>query len=188
MIFVPERPDYTLSPYTGLTRKHWIDAGKYMLQGVFEHMNSPEEPCIVPRYETEITYPNAHTPAWKVQAEYFEGLTRTFFIAAPLIAIEPDLTIGGIVLKDYYKKQILRAVTPGDPNFVRYYTDMEKEYGGTDPVMAFQQTVETCALVICLDICHEQIFDTYTKEEKDLIADFLTDYAGGNTVPQNWRL
>lgn len=28
----------------------------------------------------------------------------------------------------------------------------------------------------------------YTKEEKDTIAGFLSKYAYGNTVPQNWRL
>ena len=38
---------------------------------------------------------------------------------------------------------------------------------------AFQQTVETCALVICLWVCKEEIWDTYTKEEKDVIAEFL---------------
>lgn len=53
---------------------------------------------------------------------------------------------------------------------------------------AFQQTVETCALVICLWVCKEEIWDTYTKEEKDVIAEFLRGYADGNTVPQNWRL
>ncbi len=60
--------------------------------------------------------------------------------------------------------------------------------GKEDPFRAFQQTVETCALVICLWISKEQIWDTYTKKEKDLIAEFLYGYANGNTVPQNWRL
>ena len=60
--------------------------------------------------------------------------------------------------------------------------------GKEDPFRAFQQTVETCALVICLWISKEQIWDTYTRKEKDLIAEFLYGYANGNTVPQNWRL
>lgn len=188
MKFEPKNLDFTLSPYTGMTRKSWIEAGIYMLKGVFCNLPSEDSPCVVPRYETEVTYPNRNTPAWKVQAEYFEGITRTFFIAAPLIKDNPEIEIGGIKLRDYYKKQILKSVTPGDPNFVRYYSDMNREYGGTDPIACYQQTVETCALVICLDECHEQIWDTYTKEEKDTIAKFLTDYAGGNTVPQNWRL
>ena len=81
MHFSPEHPDFELSPYTGLTRKHWIDAGKYILEGVFRHVNTMDDPVLVPRYETEVTYPNSRTPAWKVQAEYYEGLARSFFIA-----------------------------------------------------------------------------------------------------------
>ena len=188
MKFELKNPDYDLSPYTGATRETWIEAGKYLLENAFRSIRSMDDPVVLPRYETEVTYPNRNTPGWKVQAEYFEGLTRTMFIAAPLIAIEPDITICGFPLRDYYKKQILRSITPGDPNYVRTYTDMQAEYGAGDPFATYQQTVETCALVICLDICHEQIWDTYTKEEKDKIAAFLTDYARNPTVPQNWRL
>ena len=92
---------------------------------------------VLPRYEDEITYPNRNTPAWKVQAEYFEGLTRTLFIAAPLMAIEPELTICGYKMRDYYKAQILRAVTPGDPNYVRTYTEMQAEFGAGDPFACY---------------------------------------------------
>ncbi|MBQ9644155.1 MAG: DUF2264 domain-containing protein [Lachnospiraceae bacterium] len=188
MKFEPKTLDFTLSPYTGATRQTWIEAGKYLLENAFRSIRHFDDPVVLPRYEDEITYPNKNTPAWKVQAEYFEGLTRTLFIAGPLMAIEPDLTICGYLLRDYYKAQILRAVTPGDPNYVRTYTEMQAQFGAGDPFATYQQTVETCALVICLEMCHEQIWDTYTKEEKDRIAAFLSDYAGNPTVPQNWRL
>ena len=56
-----------------------------------------------------------------------------------------------------------------------------------DSFRAYQQTVETCALVICLWICREEIWASYTKEEKDTIAAFLTGFAHASTVPQNWR-
>ena len=95
MHFSPENLDFELSPYTGITRKHWIDAGKFILEGVFRNIKTMDSPVLVPRYEWEVTYPNKNTPAWKVQAEYYEGLARSFFIAAPLISIEPDLVIAG---------------------------------------------------------------------------------------------
>ena len=101
MPYKPDDLDFSLSPYTGLTRKHWIEAGKYILEGVFRHVKTMDSPVLVPRYETEVTYPNSHTPAWKVQAEYYEGLARSFFIAAPLISIEPDLVISGKPLREY---------------------------------------------------------------------------------------
>lgn len=188
MGFEPENLDFEKSPYTGLTRKHWIDAAKYMLDGIFQHIETMDDPVIVPRYETKITYPNDHTPAWKVQAEKYEGLARSFFLAAPLIHIEPDVVIAGKSMREYYKKQILKACTPGDENYVLGLEDMIKMDKPTPKLNTYQQTVETCAMVICLWLCREEIWDTYTKEEKDVIARFLLPYAEGSTVPQNWRL
>ncbi len=188
MHFTPENPDYLLSPYTGLTRKHWIDAGKYILEGVFRHVPTMDSPVLVPRYETEITYPNSRTPAWKVQAEYFEGLARSFFIAAPLIAIEPDLEIAGIPLKEYYRDHILRSCTPGDEQYVLSYSDMDREAEPSFTLHTYQQTVETCAVVIGLVTARKEIWDAYSQEEKDRIAAFIRDYAQGTTATQNWRL
>ena len=188
MHFVPENPDYSLSPYTGLTRKHWIDAAKYILGGVFRHVKTMDSPVLVPRYETEITYPNSHTPAWKVQAEYYEGLARSFFIAAPLIANEPDVVLNGKNLREYYKKHILRSCTPGDEQYVLSYSDMDKDSAPSFGLHTYQQTVETCAIVIGLVTTKKEIWDTYTKEEKDIIASFIHDYAEGTTATQNWRL
>lgn len=188
MHFSPEHPDFELSPYTGLTRKHWIDAGKYILEGVFRHVNTMDDPVLVPRYETEVTYPNSRTPSWKVQAEYYEGLARSFFIAAPLISIEPDIVIDGKKLRAYYKDHILRSCTAGDEQYVLSYSDMDKDAEPSFGLHTYQQTVETCAVVIGLVTTKKEIWDTYTKEEKDRIAYFIRDYAQGTTATQNWRL
>lgn len=186
MAFQAKTLDFTLSPYTGLTRQSWIEAGEYLLTGIFENIQAFDDPVVMPRKETEVTYPHSADAVWEFKAEYFEGLTRTLFIAAPLIHENPELSIHGIRLADYYKSHILRSCMEDDPQSVGSYKQLQAMTG--DPLRAFQQTVETCALVICLWICREEIWDTYTKEEKDLIADFLTGYAHGNTVPQNWRL
>lgn len=186
MAFQAKTLDFTLSPYTGLTRQSWIEAGEYLLTGIFENIEAFDDPVVMPRKETEVTYPHSADAVWEFKAEYFEGLTRTLFIAAPLIHENPELSIHGIRLADYYKSHILRSCMADDPQSVGSYEQLQAMTG--DPLRAFQQTVETCALVICLWICRDEIWDTYTKEEKDLIAEFLTGYAHGNTVPQNWRL
>jgi hypothetical protein len=184
--------DDMLSPYTGLTRESWLEAGQYLLEGIFRHIDDVSKPVIVPRTETEITYPHlkasAETQAVQYTAEVFEGLTRTFFIAAPMISAIPDLEVCGYSMAEYYKNQVLRVCTKDDPLYVGTYEDQQNITGHTDPFRAFQQTVETCALVICLWVSREQIWDTYTKEEKDVIAALLQGYAHENTVPQNWRL
>lgn len=192
MSFKPEFTDFTLSPFTGLTRESWKDAGKYLLKGIFDNLSSIEDPLVMPRKETEITYPHLkaseETQQIERKAEIFEGLTRSFFIASVLIHDEPDLEISGISMREYYKKHILRCCTKTDPVFVGSYDEMQKLTGYADPFRPFQQTVETCALVIGLWACKSEIWDSYTKEEKDVVAALLLDFAHANTVPQNWRL
>ncbi len=192
MIFTPKTLDYNLSPYTGLTRESFKEAGKYLLAGMFENIKDFQDPVVMPRKESKITYPhlNASPEALEAErkAEMSEGLTRTFFIAAPLIHDEPDLTICGYNVRDYYKNQIIRSCTREDAIYVGTYEDLQESTGNKDKFRPFQQTVETCALVICLYMCKEELWDTYTKEEKDKIAALLSSFAHANTVPQNWRL
>lgn len=186
MIFQPKILDYEKSPYTGMVRESWIEAGEYLLSGIFGNIRSFDDPVVMPRKETEVTYPHRKDAIWEQKAEYFEGLARSFFIAAPLIHENPDLTICGYRIKDYYKKQVLRICSKDDPCSAGRYEELQEK--SQDRNRCFQQTVETCALVICLWLCKTEIWDTYMKEERDVIADFLTGYANGNTVPQNWRL
>lgn len=192
MIFKPKTLDFSISPYTGLTRESWIEAGEYLLTGVFQNIKSFQDPVVMPRKETEVTYPHKNSPAdfyeLETKAEIFEGLARSFFIAAPLIHNNPELTICNYNMRDYYKEQILRACTKGDKNYVGDFSELMNIMQSKDPFRAFQQTVETCALVICLWTCKSEIWDTYKKEEKDKIAAFLSSFAHANTVPQNWRL
>ena len=193
MIFKPAETDYALSPYTGLTRKSWTEAAKYLLRGVFGNIASSSAPIVLPRNETEVTYPHKYAEGNRLKiekmAEIFEGLTRTMFIAAPLIHDDPNTEVCGYLLRDYYSKQILRSCTRGDENFVGYFEDL-KELSvdkSENSFSIFQQTVETCALVICLDICREEIWERYTRAEKDIIANLLLSYAHESTVAQNWR-
>ncbi len=188
MKFEPRTTDYELSPYTGLTRDSWIEAARYLLEGIFQNIKSIEDPVVMPRQETKVTYPQEGAPIWRFKAEIFEGLARSFFISAPLIHICPDLELNGINIKDYYKKQVLEAVTPGAKNYVLNYSDMKAQDDSGNLFATYQQTVETAALVICLWLSKGEIWDTYTKDEKDRIAGFLSDFGHSNTVPQNWRL
>lgn len=192
MVFEPKILDYNLSPYTGLTRDSWLEACEYLMDGIFKNIKNPSDPVVLPRMEEEVTYPHKYstgtTRKLEEKAEYFEGLARTFFIASPLIHHNPECVIEGMNIREYYKEQVLRACTKGDPNSVGTYEELQALLGKENPFRTYQQTVETCALVICLWGCKSEIWDTYKKEEKDLIASFLTEYAHGNTVPQNWRL
>ena len=43
-IFCIGNPDYELSPFTGMTRKHWLDAALYLLEGAFGYVHNPDAP------------------------------------------------------------------------------------------------------------------------------------------------
>lgn len=62
MIFESKTVDYERSPYTGMTRESWIEAGEFLLQGIFQHIKEFEAPIVMPRTETEITFPHLHAP------------------------------------------------------------------------------------------------------------------------------
>ncbi len=192
MAFVPGNTDFNLSPYTGLTRQSWLEAAKYLLENVFSRIGGFDSPVVVPRTEKDITYPRLNSPADILErenrAERFEGLARTLFIAAPLIRNEPQVVLAGIPLREYYKSHILASCTRGSAEYVGAYDDLQELAGDSCRDGCFQQTVETAALVIGLWACKEQIWDCYTREEKDRIAAFLQSYARARTYPQNWRL
>ena len=183
-----ENKDYELSPYTGITRRHWLDACQYLINGVFSYVHDYDSPILFPRQDTKYTYPNDHTPAWKEQAEIFEGLTRTFFVAAPLIRCKPEAKGREMLLKEYYKKQILMACTVGSPNYVYSFEDLKRMEVEHDPFACYQQTVECAALAIGLWISEKEIWSTYTDEEKETILKFIQTYAYGNTSSNNWRM
>ena len=181
--------DKKLSPFTGLTRDSWIEAGKYLLSGVFARKKSIDEPALVKRLEFDVTYPHLRDgkyPENEVKAELFEGLTRTLFIAAPLIKNDKNTKINGFNLAEYYRRQILLACDPESPTYIGTYDDLCR-ITEQNRFAIFQQTVETCALVIALDICEDELWRQFSKPEQDKIAALLQSYAHGSTVPQNWR-
>ena len=186
MKFTVENPDKKRSPYTGMTREHWISISHFFLEGIFEHVEKIEDPIVVGRHETKVSYPQPDGPKWRIAAERFEGLARSFLIAAPLLHNEPEAAAGGYSLKEYYSKQILLSVTPGTPNYLLRVEEIFPE--AQEGEMAFQHTCECASLVIGLSMCREVIWENYAKEERDSLADYLSNFGHSYTGHHNWRL
>ena len=62
MKFAVEAPDYGASPYTGMTKKHWIDACHFLLDGIFRHVKTLDDPILLPRHEYAVSYPQPERP------------------------------------------------------------------------------------------------------------------------------
>lgn len=182
MAYVPEQPDYELSPLTGMTRKHWLECAQFLLEGVFQHLKCDADPIVIPK-QSEVTYPQPDDPKHRFQAAEFEGLARTFMAAAPVIEENPMAVCNGINLRDYYARQILLASDPESERFVGYISEITKEDGKKQ----YQQTVEGGALVVGLMQCREQIWNQYSAEEQKQVAKLISDYAHAQTIGHNWR-
>jgi hypothetical protein len=65
------------------------------------------------------SYPQPERSRLAPPLHEFEALERTFTLAAPLMHADPEITICGIKLRDYYKHHLYNALTPGHANSSR---------------------------------------------------------------------
>ena len=182
MAFKVEKPDFNLSPFTGMTRTHWVESGRFLLKSVFRYIKNFDSPVLFPK-QSSVCYPQSGDPEHRFKAEEFEGLARTFMLATHIINEIPDLKLNGYNVKEYYVNQILLATDPKSPRFAGSLSEIIKNHG----LMSYQQTVEGAALTISLMYSRKQIWDSYSKKDKDQIAAFLSDLAHNRSLGHNWR-
>lgn len=173
-IFEVQNPDFELSPYTGMTREHWVAAAEYLLEGAFSHIDSLGDAMKFPKQPGK-TYPHDEG---RVPTEKLEGLCRTLFVAAPLLKENPSLELNGIKVAQYYRYHIAQLVNPKSPSYI---VPRPKE-GGPD-----QNLVEFGALAISLFLAPEVVWEPLPKETKDALAATMLSYGDGPTVPSNWK-
>lgn len=171
-IFRVENPDYVKSPYSDMTRKHWIEAAKYLLDGAFSYIHCMDDPMYFPK-QLDKTYPHDENAA---KVAKLEGLARTLFVAAPLLKENPDLEINGIKVADYYRHQMKSLTNPDSKHYV------EPKPGGPT-----QTLLELGSLCISMGAAPEALWDPMTKEEKDNLATLLKNYGEGPTISSNWQ-
>ena len=172
-VFTISNPDYKVSPYTGMTRKHWEDAALYLLKGGFSYINNLDDAMVFPKQPGKSYPKEGHTATEKL-----EGLCRTLFVAGPLLKENPELEINGIKVGDYYRHQIVMLT---DPESSTYVTPRAKNGGPS------QNLVEFGALAISLFVAPEVLWDPLSQSQKDALAATMISYGDGPTVPSNWK-
>ena len=171
--FTIPAPNYKVSPYTGLDRQGWIDAAEYLLEGAFTYVRDIDDPMYFPK-QFEKTYPR---DKGGVITAKLEGFCRTLFLAAPLLRENPDLTLNGIKVGDYYRHQLLNLLDPKSPSYVK---PLGKNGGPS------QTLVEFGALAISLTTAKNVLWDPLTQEQKDKLAATMLSYGNGPTIGSNW--
>lgn len=172
-LFEIDMPDYQLSPSTGMTRKHWIEAAEYLLEGAFSYIHSMDDAMKFPK-QFDKTYPRNED---QVPTEKLEGFCRTLFVAAPLLKEKPDLVLNGIKVADYYRRNLLNLIDRESPSYIKH-----RGKGGPSQIL-----VEFGALAISMSVIPEILWDPLTREQKDAVAEMMISYGDGPTVSSNWR-
>jgi hypothetical protein len=173
-IFVIKDPNYTLSPHTGMTRKHWEEAALYLLEGAFSHIHNIEDPMVFSRHiGVELTESKNASATEKL-----EGLSRTLFAASVLLKANPDLEINGIKVADYYRYHLVKLTDPKSSTFIPH----RPKTSGPKQVL-----VEFGAISISLFVAPEILWEPLSKSQKDALAATMLSYGDGPTVPSNWK-
>jgi len=172
-------PDFELSPFTGMTKAHYIECAKYILERAFHHVASIKTPISFPLIPGK-TYPQPDDPPWRYRSLEFEGLERTLTLAGPLMHIDPEITINGIKLREYYCLQLYNALTPGHPNSLPLPENL--------PDSTYQFTCEFGGLFKTLLLLPDIIWPYYTQEQKDEMVTTISKWAHHRTTQNNWRI
>ncbi|MCX7027050.1 MAG: DUF2264 domain-containing protein [Spirochaetes bacterium] len=177
--YVVQDPDFNRSPFTGMTRKHYIDLAKHLLERAFNHVASFESPFAFPIVPGK-SYPQTDSPPWRFRAHEFESLERSLTLAAPLMHVEPEVSIKGWKLRDWYCNQLYKALTPGNPQSLPLPEEL--------PDATYQFTCEFGGLLKTLLLLPDVIWPYFTQKQKDEMAITISKWAHHRTTQNNWRI
>lgn len=173
-IFEVNNPDKKLSPYTGMSREHWKQAAEYLLSTAFQYVDNIKDPFDLPKQEGK-SYPRNEGD---IPTARMEELCRTMFLAGPLLKENPDLTLNGIRVADYYRYQITSFLDPKSPIYVP--VKKGRGHGG-------QKLVELGGLAVSLLMAPDVFWHPLPKDTRDKLAEVFKGYAEGGTIDMNWR-
>ena len=173
-VFAIDNPDKQLSPYTGMTREHWKQAALYLLNGAFAYVKDIDSPMDLPKQEGK-SYPHNERD---IPTSRMEALCRTMFLAGPLLKENPDLTLRGIKVGDYYRHQLTLFLDTASAIYLP-----PKNWRGNGG----QKLVELGGLSVSLLMAPEIFWTPLTQSVRDSLAHRMLTYGEGETIDMNWR-
>lgn len=174
-----DNPDFEKSPYSGMTRKHYIDMAKYVLERAFAHVDSINTPLTFAKVPGK-SYPQSDDPTWRQRSLEFEALERSFTLAGPLIHVDPEIEIKGIKLRDYYSLHLYNALSPGHATSLPLPEDL--------PDATYQFTCEFGGLLKTFLLLPDTLWNNYSGEQRDEMAVTMSKWGHHRTTQNNWRI
>lgn len=107
-----------------------------------------------------------------------EAMCRTMFLAGPLLKEDPELTIHGIKVGDYYRYHIASFLEKDSPLYLPPKKD--RGHGG-------QKLVELGGLAVSLLMAPDVFWSPLPKQTRDSLALRFKGYAEAGTIDMNWR-
>ena len=117
--FVLQNPTIRKSPYSrGMTRGALAESSRISAQRSIRLHPHTRRPYVLPK-QLQKTYPNNDNDT---RTAKLEGLARTLFVAAPLLKENPDLTLNGIRVADYYRHQLVSLSDSTSKHYIPHRT------------------------------------------------------------------
>jgi hypothetical protein len=161
-----------------MTRQHYIDCAKYILERAFTHVDSVDSPISFPRY------PGRPIPSRMIRRGGTGPMSsKPWNAPLPLpgrCCISIQTRIGNISLREYYTRQFYRAFTPGNPNSIPMPEDL--------PPATYQFTCEFGGLFKTLLLLPDVLWPWYSEEEKAAMLPTISAWAHHRTTQNNWRI
>jgi hypothetical protein len=167
MRYTVNDPDYKCSPFTGMTRRHWFDAARFLLEGAFTPVHTIDDPLVTPAYATLSEEEQAH--------HRYEGIVRTAILAIPLINEKPSLTIRGFSMQTYFSNWFLRLTEPNGKDTALTYGRYAKN-GQTQQSTSRPSRAQCCVCYSMMRKPPSGRNTTKKKKNKSLISSNRTQF------------
>ncbi|MDX2215223.1 MAG: DUF2264 domain-containing protein [Oculatellaceae cyanobacterium bins.114] len=154
---------------TGWTRHHWEELFLVLLKGILTHASESKAHVWIPTIHRE-----------RRDSDGLEGFARSFIMVGPwLHANQPsqvDLDGTRVDLAEFYQEGLLAGTDPHHP-----------DYWGAIGNQS-QNLVECASLAWSLYLSKAQIWDRYSSQEKQQIANYLLQCNQVQSNETNWLL
>lgn len=163
-VFIITDPDHAISPETGMGRRHWIAAGRWLLSK-YEGLYDAERQEFVPPESADRL------------SDRFEFFARLCMLVLPLAKADPRTRIAGFSASEYLELSLRRYCLRTSPDFIG-------EFGpGPSPF----QLVQWAGLVTALVQGPEGLWESLPNDVREQSLDVLAAAASHRTNTHNWR-